>query len=40
VWPGITPLNVWHLPLPIWLRYAGEADRWVAEQKRLQRKGG
>lgn len=34
VWPGITPFNVWQLPLHAWIRFAAAADRWVAAQER------
>jgi len=33
VWPGITPLNVWELPLPTWLRFAAEGDAWRKAQE-------
>jgi len=33
VWPGITPFNVWDLPMGVWLRYARAADEWVESRK-------
>jgi len=33
VWPGITPLNVWDLPLDVWLLFSAAADDWVKQQQ-------
>ncbi len=39
VWPGITPFNVWWLPLDVWLMYAQAADQW-SEERRREASGG
>jgi len=39
VWPGITPFNVWALPLPTWLRFAADADAWVKNNQPAKGKG-
>lgn len=31
VWPGITPFNVFDLPVGLWMRYAHAADGLLAE---------
>ena len=33
VWPGITPLTVWDLPLSVWETFAASADEWVNARK-------
>jgi len=38
VWPGITPFNVWDLPLDMWLMFAQAADQWN-EQRKEQARG-
>jgi len=37
VWPGITPLNVWELPLDVWLMFADACDEWIKQQKEANR---
>ena len=33
VWPGITPFNVMHLTLGVWLRFAAAADDWAKSRQ-------
>jgi len=33
VWPGITPFNVWDLPLRQWLMFAHAADQWTKDRE-------
>lgn len=36
LWPGITPWNVWSLPLRQWLMFAAEADEWVRSRQQQE----
>ncbi len=33
LWPGLTPFNVWDLPVYQWRGFRVEADRWIEAQK-------
>lgn len=37
LWPGITPFNVWDLPLGLWLRFADGADDWIKAREKASR---
>ena len=34
LWPGITPFNVWELPLFVWRGFAQAADDYVDQMKK------
>ncbi len=38
MWPGITPLNVYELPLSMWLALAVSCDEEVEERRRQIRR--
>ncbi|HEY1179926.1 MAG TPA: hypothetical protein VGF17_27535 [Phytomonospora sp.] len=40
VWPGITPFNIWDLTWRDWVRFARDADAWVAARSQTTEGGG
>lgn len=40
LWPGITPWNVWDLPIGQWLMFADAADAWVRSRQQADEEVG